>query len=447
MTSTRLGWRLLISSLTLPAVTVLLFGCSTADAQRDSSEEAVVVEPVSDDDDGGITEAQLDDQLRRYADRFITRVTLATNTIANELPTPAEQLVMHQWKAVSMSTIVELAIGDNAVTNLLDMMVLTTLTRQTLENYWIPERFGEDGQPLLDSYIVLEDDIWSIADRVLTPQQQDDLTSLLEEWSRDNPEQVYPWYIRLNEFSGQRAASLQEAQQSGGLLSTVRQTRETVEEVQEFGERILFYLHRAPLIASYSMQGSVMELLQGPEITGLVNDTNRITTSVEEMVDVVAQLPNDRIMAIDQFMEQLATERVAIFDDLEGMGSDAETVATELRLTLESFERILLLLNVDAPRGGDADGPQFDIANFEAFARQAAVSAAELRLLVESADALISSPGWQNWESMRFGAFEQILEVEAVVINRSFALTGLLILLFFATLLGYRVLAARLVRS
>lgn len=182
MASTHLSWRRLISSLTVVSVTVALFGCSTASAQRET--DTVVVAPLAGEagaDGGRISQGELEDQLRRYADRFYTRVVLATHTIATDAATAAERLLMHNWKSVSVATIVELAIGPNAVTNLLDMMVLTTLTRQTVESYWVPEIFGEKGQPLLDSYLVLEDDIWSIADRVLTPAQQDDLTSLLTE--------------------------------------------------------------------------------------------------------------------------------------------------------------------------------------------------------------------------------------------------------------------------
>jgi hypothetical protein len=440
MTSPRHTWHRLISSSILASMTIVACGCTTAVAQRDT--DAVVVAPVDGDaDNSGMTEAELEDQLRRYADRFYTRIVLATNTVANETSTSAEELLMHQWKSVSVTTIVELAIGPNAVTNLLDMIVLTTLTRQTLEGYWIPEVFGEQGQPLLDAYLILEEDISTIADRVLTPEQQDDLTSLLADWSRDNPEQIYPWYVRLNEFSGQRAASLQDAQRSGGLLSTVRQTREAVEEVQAFGERILFYLHRAPAIASYAMQGSVLELLQGPEVSGVLRDTDRFTASVEELVDVIAQFPYDRVEAIDQLMEQVAAERSAFFDDLERMGPDSHAIVTELRQSFEVFERVLILLNVNSQ---PVDGKQFDIANFEAFASEAAASATEIRQLVESVESLVSSPEWVNRESMRFAVLDQFIEAEASVINRSFTLTALLILFFFATLLGYKYLATRL---
>ena len=51
---------------------------------------------------------------------------------------------MHDWKTVSYAAIVNVAIGQNAVTNLLDMMTLTRLSRLVVESYWIPEVLGED---------------------------------------------------------------------------------------------------------------------------------------------------------------------------------------------------------------------------------------------------------------------------------------------------------------
>jgi len=109
MTSPRHTWHRLISSLTFASVAIVALGCTTAVAQRDA--DAVVVAPVDDDaDNSGMTETELEDQLRRYADRFYTRVVLATNTVANDASTSAEELLMHQWKSVSVMTIVELAI-------------------------------------------------------------------------------------------------------------------------------------------------------------------------------------------------------------------------------------------------------------------------------------------------------------------------------------------------
>ena len=56
-------------------------------------------------------------------------------------------------KMASQETVVDIAIGPNAVENLLDMLVLATLTRQEVESYWVPEYFGEEhGEGLLRAF-------------------------------------------------------------------------------------------------------------------------------------------------------------------------------------------------------------------------------------------------------------------------------------------------------
>jgi hypothetical protein len=52
----------------------------------------------------------------------------------------------------------------------------------------------------------------------------------------------------------QRAEQLSKIKKTGGLMKEVRAARETAEEVQEMGERSLFYIQRAPRIVSNAME-------------------------------------------------------------------------------------------------------------------------------------------------------------------------------------------------
>jgi hypothetical protein len=190
-----------------------------------------------------MTREELEDHVRRFADRYITRVSLAVNALSDGTDDQAQKQLMQKWKSVAYASVVDIAIGPNAVTNLLDMMTLTMLSRMMIESYWAPEYFGAElGEEFLLTYIDLEEDIWSVADDVLTGRQQDDLKLLINGWYSKNPKQIYPWYVRLSDFSGQRAASLAAVQQSGGMLKEVARAREAAEEIQAFGERVLFYL-------------------------------------------------------------------------------------------------------------------------------------------------------------------------------------------------------------
>lgn len=174
-----------------------------------------------------------------------------------------------------------IAIGRNAVTNLLNMMVLTTLGRMVIEDYWLPEVWGEEkGKRLLAASIALEEDIWTVANDVLTADQQKARLSMIADWHAQNPDQIYPWLMRMSMFSGQRAAQLSKIKKTGGLMKEVRAARETAEEVREMGERSLFYIQRAPRITSDAIEA----------IDDGVEGSPGVSTAIDQLISGQARL-------------------------------------------------------------------------------------------------------------------------------------------------------------
>ena len=422
---------LLMLCVTFCCACLLVFG--TALAQRT---EEVVVAPIGADGEvttSSTTREELEDQVRRYADRYYTRISIAANEVRTQSTTPEKYLLMQQWKSISLATSVQIAIGSNAVTNLLDMMVVTTLSRIVVEEYWVPEIIGASiGQSFISAYRTLEEDIWGIADSVLTADQQNDLRVLINQWRKDNPDQIYPWYVRLSEFSGQRATRLTSLQNPGGLLKEVAKAREAAEELQDLGERVLFYLQRAPAITSTEMENSVLEVLGGPEMSLILEDADRFVAAVEELVDVIDQLPNDRLAAIDQLMERITIERQALQKDISTAGPEVNTALNEIRQSVESFERIVNTLNQ-----GEAASEPFDIDKYRAVAAEAGKTATELRLLAEAlGETIENSLGLVN-------VIDKLAAAQTTLVNRIFLLAVALIFIFFTVLLVYRYVSNR----
>jgi hypothetical protein len=415
--------------LLLVVATLLLGACATpSDAQTTD----VVVVPIG-DDDGSISREELDDHIRRFSDRYYTRVALAVDLILAQSELDQQMRTYLQgWRTIAQATAVDIAIGPNPVTNLFDMMVLTTLGRMVIEDYWIPEVFGDQGRPLVDSAVILEEDIWTVADDVLSPEQKEDLLFLVTEWHENNPDQVYPWLIRMSEFSGQRAAALEAVKQSGGLLKEVARARETAEELQAFGERVLFYLQRAPGITANTMESSVMQLLGGPEVTNVLHNTDRFVLSVERLVDVIANVPAGRLAAVDQFIEGVSAERQAFMTDLSEIDDDMRPVLEELHEVLLVVERI-----VTANEGAEASEP-IDIAEYRALTAEAAATAVELRHLVDAIGRVVDdSPAVVS-------VIDELVLAEERIVNRMSIIIMLLIVFFFVCLLIYKYTAARM---
>jgi len=423
--------RFLFLAVTLLFTIAGAVACASAAPQT----EQIVVAPIDgDSSDDAMTREELEDHVRRFADRYHTRMTLAVVTIRKTATKDDEVELLQGWQSIAQVTAVDIAIGPNPVTNLMDMMVLTSLERMIIRDYWKPEVFGEErGEILLQASTIGEKDIWTIANDVLTAEQQQDLTDLIVEWHAQNPDQIYPWMIRMSEFSGQRAARLEAVKQSGGMLKAVHQARETAEELQAFGERVLFYLQRAPAMTSNAMETSVLQLLGGRHVAEVMEDTDRFVNAVEHLVGVIEALPDGRLAAVDQFVEGVREERRLLFDELSSAQPEVQAMLVELRQTLQVVDQITARFD-----SGDEKSEPVDIAEYQALTVEVAKAMSELRLTIGALGGVLdSSPAL-------ISLVDQLVERENRMVNQLFIYAMLLILFFFVVLFGYRMISSKM---
>lgn len=415
------------------ATVVLLAGCASS---APPTQQVV----VADLDNGrssstsAMTREELEAHVRRFADRYITRIAIATRELSEATDDVEIKRFLDDWRNVSYAAIVEVAIGADPVTSLMDMMVLTMLSRMVVDDYW-GLSIEDEGrrETFAQAYYDLEADIWGIADDVLTQSHQAELSSLVGEWHAENPEIVFPWYVRLSNFSGQRAASLEAVKQSGGMLAEVARAREAAEELQAFGERILFYLQRAPMITSGQFEASVNDVLGGPEINTLLQDINRFVMAVDRLVGVVEVLPGSQLAAVDQLMDRVGTEREALEAAFSSSHPEIRQLAADLLPLMESIERTVI-----AAKTKDPDSPPFDIGEYRAIVNESATTAAELRLLAEAVAELVSGVG--NVSNLS----DAMIEVQTEVVDRFFVRMLGFMVLFFILLLASRFVWVRM---
>jgi len=426
--------RTLVLTMTILFTVVGAAACASAAPQT----EEVVVAPIDGDSSGeAMTRAELEDHVRRFADRYYTRMALAVATIRRTATSDEEVEKLQGWSTIAQATAVDIAVGPNPVTNLMDMMVLTSLEKMVIRDYWMPEVFGEErGGIMLQASTLVEEDIWTIANDVLTAEQQQDLAELVIEWHAENPDQIYPWMIRMSEFSGQRAASLNAVKQSGGMLKAVHQARETAEELQAFGERVLFYLQRAPGMTSNAMETSVLQLLGGRHVADIMEDTDRFVNAVERLVDVVEKLPGGRLTAVDQFVEGIREERRKLFEELSTAQPEMQAMLVELRMTLEVVDQIMARFDLD-----EQSSEPVNIAEYQALTGEVANAMTELRLTLGALGGVLdSSPAL-------IAVVDQLVERESKMVNQLMLYAMLLILFFFVVLFAYRYASGKMIRQ
>jgi hypothetical protein len=293
-----------------------LQACASSQAQSKSSgKDDVVIAPVGQQTQATpvlVKRQELESGIMRFADRYSAFLGMESDRIKAKAETPdhrafAVGLALHPQTAA-----IDIAIGPNAVENLLDMIVLVTLTRIEIENYWAPEVLGAKlGESLIRTVTILDEEIWRISADVLTQDQQLALRQIIMDWKKQYPDQHFFWQMRFDEFSGQAAADLARIKKTGGLLGEVQQTRESVEEIQAFGERIMYYMLRAPTLTRLEAELGMREMLASPELVQILDNSERLTRSTERYAAMMEQLPKEREAAIKQMFEELNREREA----------------------------------------------------------------------------------------------------------------------------------------
>jgi len=322
----------------------LVAGCVSAPTQPKSQDVTVAKIGAEAASKPAMQRQQLEVEIMRYGDRFSARMSLEADRIRAKATTPELRSFASGWKLACQTAVVEIAVGPNAVENLLDMIVLASLTREEVETYWVPEYLGAElGQGLLKAARMLEEEIWEGSKRVLTPEQQNDLRSLIREWNEQHPDQHYFWGIRFGGFTDQRAIELQRVEETGGLLGEIAQTRETAVEMREFGERVMYYMQRAPNLTRLQAEFGMHEMLNTPEAIQLLDNTERLTRSSERYAAVMEKLPAERDAAIVQMFKELSHEReAAIIQMVEKLSKERENAITHLMI--EEREAIKALL-------------------------------------------------------------------------------------------------------
>jgi hypothetical protein len=253
-------------------------------------------------------------------------------------------------------------------------------------------------------------------------------------------------------------------------LGEVAQTRQTAEQIQMFGERVLYYMQRAPTITRQEAQFAVLDLIRQPEFAGLFESTSRLTLAADRFASVAETLPEQqfaaisqlmdrvdeqRVAALGQFSAELTQQREAFLDDLLAEEKRVRGILAELRTTIEAGVELAGSINstvvtVDALAtkldlgNGAPPAKPFNIDDYKQLVGDASLTVREMKELVNSTDQFLLSPGWEQRVPMAQAIFEQVDQQMDRLVYQIFALQAAFIVLLFLLLLGYRYVLSRL---
>lgn len=285
---------------------------------------------------------ELQSAVVNYADRFIAVVGQAAFVFEKELPTPEARLISARRKVYTLSAAVTIAAGPEPAAALLDMAVLATLNRMVWEDYWRPQVFGQPATIIVSAFQKAEDDIFSIAAKVMTPGQLKELRDLIKDWHDRHPDQFAVDYIRFSDFRELgRKPELKKIKAPGGLLAPVKEAAQAADEIRRTSERAMFLLTKLQLIMGLQAELVYKEVVMQPEVTHLLND---VTTFSQQMGELPDRIAHERQAALKDISQLVASERTAVLQAFDQRESKLRNILTDTRATMDRADVLLASL-------------------------------------------------------------------------------------------------------
>jgi hypothetical protein len=408
--------------------------------------------------DPTIDPVAVQEQVLRSADIFLTGVNAAAEKVSRD-GAPISLVELQTLKISYTTTVLALATGPNAMTNLLDMIVLISRSRLMAEAYWLPEVYGESARPFLDICRETETQLWQLVSPLLTAAQQEELRQTIHTLHQQDKERQALWPAQALTFVIERApvGQKQRADLSSvfGLLGLDPlagldpATRELA-ETRLFAQRALFLAQRLPDLLRWEMELFTLNTVEMPQLQQLLTNATQLAVAAERFSQVAAQLPTllstERERLLGALKEQEAGLS-ALARDLQHTLATGGQMADSTNMALQTFQEVMVRFNTGPP---DPHAEPFRIREYTDAAAQMQATATELVVLLQALDKMASSPHLAQISAQVSVVTQQAQTSAREVADYAFQRGLLLIVLgcgaVLATALAYRVLSARLSR-
>jgi hypothetical protein len=397
----------------------------------------------------------LQEQLMRSADIFLAGVTTSAEKLRRD-GAPISQMDLQTLKISYTTTILALATGPNAITNLLDMVALITRSRMMVETYWLPEVYGESARPFLETCREAETQLWQLTTPLLTAGQQEELRQTIQTLhQQDRNSQTLLPAQALNFVSGVAKVSQKKRYEPSSVFSLLMldplsgldpATRELA-ETRLFAQRALFIAQRMPNLLRWEMELFTVKTAELPQLQQLLANSTQLAAAADRFSQVAAQLPTllstERERLLGALKEQETGLRSLTREVQQTLATGGQ-MADSTNLTLKTFQEVTAQFNA-GPQ--DPNTPPFRIREYTDTAAQIHATATELVVLLQALDGLAGSPHLGQLSS-QFGVLTQHVQTSGrEVVDYAFQRALLLIVLgcgaVLVTALAYRVLTTR----
>jgi hypothetical protein len=269
-----------------------------------------------------------------FSDRFVTAVWSSLDRYLAEEPDVARQVKAQRLKIALATASMTIAASKDPRANLLDMAVFISAGKWAVDRYWIPEVLGEKAASLGTVYADMDREIEEEVRTVLTPAQIADLHALIAAWKESGPGPREVMDVRLRNLDGVVLRRFEESASARGLLANVRRWLGSVNQSLLYGERMMFYIERTPLILSQQADLTVDRVAErfpiatvNPNFDRWADLANTLPQQIEDLFAGRQQIVREALPEIRDSLGSLAR----ITDSLHGTVTSADALATKVQ--------------------------------------------------------------------------------------------------------------------
>jgi hypothetical protein len=298
-----------------------------------------------------------------FADGYSAGMADAFDRVAASSKSAQVQLAAIQGKGMAAAGALGNAVNPNPVAGLMDMAMMVTLTRESIEAPWSRELFGpQNVEILLAAIEPREAEIWRTAAQYLTPTQIDELKKLAERWRREHSEQRFIASGRLADFAEAKQPASGSPSLVGSVFSVIRLDPFTgldpavrqVEESRLLGERLFFYLQHMPSLLSWQIDATYLRMIEAPQIAQVIKDTTTIAGSTTRFSDATSRFSDassELAGTVENFRRELPQRQAVLVDQLNDLVARQRDGALKQATTQVSALRDTTVQQLDSTVG------------------------------------------------------------------------------------------------